>query len=291
MKLSNEARVGLMITASFTVFIVLVGLFAKINVSRSGYKLKVYFGFLNDLRERAPVKIAGGIKIGVVDEIRQSGEKTEVTVWIDKRYKLIKSTKFAIFTTGLIGEKYINVFVPPSLEVTEFLSDGDKVFGIDPPSFDQMMMTFQGFMQDKSGGQILAEIFQNSNKFVDNLNKMVEENRYDVKKSVIMTKTMIATLSIQARVLMEQLNVFTRNMAQLSEKNKEDVSITLKNLSEITSHLNKITYRIENGRGSLGKLLNDEEVYTNIRDASVFARDLFYSLKQDPSKLLFRPKY
>ena len=119
MKLSNEARVGLMVTVSFTVFIVLVGLLAKFNISRSGYQLRVYFGFLNDLRKGAPVKIAGGIRIGQVVDIKQSGEKTEVTVWIENKYKLIKSTKFAIFTTGLIGEKYINVFVPPSMDVEQ----------------------------------------------------------------------------------------------------------------------------------------------------------------------------
>ncbi|TFH43471.1 MAG: MCE family protein [Chrysiogenales bacterium] len=86
MKLNNEAKVGLMIAICFTLFIVLVALLAKINVSRSGYTLRVYYGFLNDLRIGAPVKIAGGIRIGHVKSIAQTGEKTEVTVWIEKKY-------------------------------------------------------------------------------------------------------------------------------------------------------------------------------------------------------------
>jgi phospholipid/cholesterol/gamma-HCH transport system substrate-binding protein len=290
MKLSDEARVGLMVTVSFTIFIILVGLLAKINVSQSGYKIRIYFGFLNDLSIGAPVKIGGGIKIGQVEDIKQTGEKTEVIVWIDKKYKLTKSSTFAIFTTGLIGEKYINVIVPPIMDEGEFLSDGDKKYGIDPASFDQMMQTFQGFLQDKSGGQILAEIFQNSNRFVENLNNMVQENRYDVKRSVSIFKSMVASFSVQTRILIDQLNHFTGNMAELSEKNKTEVSITLRNLSETTDHLNKIIFRIENGRGTLGKLLSDEEVYNNIKDASIFAKDLFYSLKMDPSKLFFRQK-
>jgi phospholipid/cholesterol/gamma-HCH transport system substrate-binding protein len=285
-KLSNEARVGLMVTVSFTVFIILVGVLAKINVAQSGYRLKVYFGFLNDLRKSSPVKIAGGIRIGEVEGIKQSGEKTEVTVWIENKYKLIKSAKFAIFTTGIIGEKYINVFVPPSLDVEDFFGDGDKVIGIDPPSFDQMMLTFQGFLQ-KDGSQILAEIFQNSNRFVGNLNKITEENKYDINKTVLITKNMMATMSVQMKMFMDQLNVFTRNMSELSEKNKQDIAITLRNLSETTSGLNKIVNRIESGRGSLGKLLTDETIYNNIRDASVFAKDLFRSLNQDPSKIWY----
>ena len=290
MRLSNEARVGLMVTVSFTIFLVLIGLLAKINISQSGYRIKIYFGFLNDLRISAPVKVAGGIRIGEVEEIRQTGEKTEVIVRLDRKYKLTKSSTFAIYTSGMIGEKYINVIVPPIKDEEEFLSDGDKKYGIDPASFDQMMQTFQGFLQNKSGGQILAEIFQNSSRFVENLNGIVQENRYDIKQSVLMFKAMISKTSAQTSTLITQLNKFTKNMADLSEKNKGDISITLRNLSQTTDSLNKIIFRLEHGRGTLGKLLSDEEVYNNIRQASVFAKDLFYSLKQDPSKLFFRQK-
>lgn len=290
MRISNEARVGLMVTASFTLFIVLVGVLAKINISQSGYHVRVYFSFLNDLSAGAPVKIAGGIKIGQVSEIRQSGSRTEVVVWIDNRYKLVKSTTFSIFTSGMIGEKYVNVIVPAIKDEKEFLKDGDIKYGIDPASFDQMMQTFQSFMQDKSGGEILADIFKNSNRFVENLNKVVDENKYDIRKSVTLTRSTLATLSVESQMLMHQLNLLTKNMAQLSERNKEDIAITLKNLSEITSNLNTIVFRLEKGRGTMGKLIYDEEIYNNLRDASVSAKDLFNRLEKDPSLLLFRPK-
>lgn len=290
MKISNEARVGLMITITFTVFITFVAVLAKINVSRSGYTLRVYFGFLNDLRVSAPVKIAGGIKIGEVESIRQSGEKTEVTVWIDNKYRLIKTTKFAIFTSGLIGEKYVNVFVPPSVNVDDFLENGDKVYGVDPASFDQMMLTFQSFMQDDSGGEMLAQIFQNSNKFIENLNSISYDNKDDIRKTIASAKLMIHTLSDQTKQLMTQLNRLSVNMADMSEKNKEELAITMRNLSEVTSNLNKIVFRLERGRGTLGKLLTDEEVYDNLKDASISAKSMFKKLDQDPSKLFFQKR-
>ncbi|MFC1670909.1 MlaD family protein [Spirochaetota bacterium] len=290
MKINNEAKVGLLVTFSFTLFIAIVALLAKINVAQSGYKVGVYFGFLNNLSIGAPVRIGGGIKIGFVESIKQSGEKTEVTVWIDNKYKLIKASKFAIFTRGMIGEKYINVFVPPSVDVDEFFSDGDKSFGIDPASIDQIMLTFQSFMQDKSGGEILADIFQNSKKFVENLNKITDENRYDIRKSVLSGKAMIVLLSYQMKVFMKSLNKFTGNMAKLSEKNKEEFSIAMKNISEMTRNLNKIIYRLEKGRGTLGKLLTEEDIYRNLNDASIYAKDLFRSLSKDPSKLLYRQR-
>src|SRR4030042_2884566 len=165
--------------------------------------------------------------------------------------------------------------------------DGDKVYGLDPASFDQMMMTFQSFMQDESGGQVLAEIFQNSKKFVGNLNKIADENRDDIRQSIISAKEMIASLNFQSKITMGNVNRFSKNMADLSEKNKDDINITLRNLSETSTNLNRIVFRIEKGRGTLGRLLNEEDIYNNLRDASISAKDLFRQLKQDPSKLFF----
>jgi phospholipid/cholesterol/gamma-HCH transport system substrate-binding protein len=76
----------------------------------------------------------------------------------------------------------------------------------------------------------------------------------------------------------------------VSEKNKEEITITLRNLSELTQNLNKIVFRLEKGRGTLGKLLVEEEIYDNFRDASVSAKLLFEELKKDPSRLLFKQK-
>lgn len=288
MKLTNEARVGLMTTVSFTVLIIIVAILARVNINKTGYELKIYYGFLNDLRVGAPVKIAGGIRIGQVRDISQSGEKSVVTVWIDNKYRLIKTSRFAIFTSGMIGEKYINVFVPPATEVEEFLHDGDKVYGIDPASFDQMMLTFQSFMQDESGGEMLAEIFQNSKHFVENLNNIADENRQDVRMSIMGVKKMVTMLNTQIAVLMTQLNRTSTNVADLTEQNKEEINITLKNLSQISSNLNKIVFRLEQGRGTMGKLLVEEDIYNNLKDASIYAKDLFKILKKNPSKLFFK---
>ena len=123
-----------------------------------------------------------------------------------------------------------------------------------------------------------------------NLNNLVDDNKYDIKKSVLITKLMMTTLNEETKKFMEQLNILTKNFSQISEKNKEDISIALRNISETTSSLNKIIFRIDNGRGTLGKLLTDEEIFNNLKDASVSAKHLFRSLDQDPSKLLFSPK-
>ncbi|MBN2436928.1 MAG: MCE family protein [Spirochaetes bacterium] len=288
MKITTEAKVGMMITFSFTLFIVIVALLAQYNINRSGYNIRLYFTFLNDLKVGSSVKIGGGIDIGHVVEINQSQDKTEVIIWIDNNYRLSKSTSFAIYTTGLIGEKYINVIVPAVPDDTGYLADGDIKYGIDPASFDRMMQTFQSFLRDQDGGEILADIFLNSSKFVENMNDIVEDNKYDVKSSVVMAKSTIENLNVQTRELMFNVNKLAKNMSDISTDNKADIDSTLKNLSQTTASLNKLVYRLESGRGTVGRLMYDEDIYNNLRDASIYARDLFYDLKQDPSKLFFK---
>ena len=288
MKITTEAKVGIMITFSFTLFIVIVALLAQYNINRSGYHIRLYFTFLNDLKVGSSVKIGGGIDIGQVVEINQSQDKTEVKIWIDNNYRLSKSTSFAIYTTGLIGEKYINVIVPAVPDDTGYLADGDIKYGIDPASFDRMMQTFQSFLRDQDGGEILADIFVNSSKFVENMNDIVEDNKYDVKSSVVMAKSTIENLNVQTRELMFNVNKLAKNMSDISTDNKADIDSTLKNLSQTTASLNKLVYRLESGRGTVGRLMYDEDIYNNLRDASIYARDLFYDLKQDPSKLFFK---
>ncbi|HPA62856.1 MAG TPA: MlaD family protein [Spirochaetota bacterium] len=288
MKLSTESKVGMMVTLSFTVLIAVIALLARVSINRNGYNLRIYYTFLSDLRVAAPVKIGGGIKIGEVKEIKQSAEKTEVILWINNEFKLPRSSTFAIYTTGLIGEKYVNVIIPPLRDNDIFLEDGDMKYGMEPASFDRMMQVFQGFMQDKDGGQVLADIFQNSSMFVQNLNNMTQENRADIRSTVSTAKATMTDLNVQTKIFMSQMNTLTKNLSDISQTNKEDITITLRNLSESTDSLNKILYRLENGRGTLGKLMTDEEIYNNLRDASIYAKDFTYILSKNPSLLMWK---
>jgi len=95
-------------------------------------------------------------------------------------------------------------------------------------------------------------------------------------------------LNVQTKIFMSQMNTLTKNLSDISQTNKEDITITLRNLSESTDSLNKILYRLENGRGTLGKLMTDEEIYNNLRDASIYAKDFTYILSKNPSLLMWK---
>ncbi|HET7591386.1 MAG TPA: outer membrane lipid asymmetry maintenance protein MlaD [Rhodanobacteraceae bacterium] len=94
--------------------------------SSNTYAVKARFGNIGQLKERAPVKIAG-VRIGDVQSITLEPQRMDalVVMSIDKRYSDIpEDSAAAIFTSGLLGDQYVGIQPGGS---PEFLKDGDEM--------------------------------------------------------------------------------------------------------------------------------------------------------------------
>ncbi|WP_109123729.1 outer membrane lipid asymmetry maintenance protein MlaD [Dyella sp. C11] len=82
------------------------------NSSRGpSYTVEAHFANIGQLKERAPVKVAG-VRIGQVQSIvLDPGKETaDVKLSIDKRYDQIPDNSVAtIFTSGLLGDQYVGL--------------------------------------------------------------------------------------------------------------------------------------------------------------------------------------
>ncbi len=82
------------------------------NTSRGpSYTVEAHFANIGQLKERAPVKVAG-VRIGQVQSIvLDPGKETaDVKLAIDQRYNQIPDDSVAtIFTSGLLGDQYVGV--------------------------------------------------------------------------------------------------------------------------------------------------------------------------------------
>jgi len=285
-------RVGAFVVVTLVVLIVMIAFVSRMQMKKAGFNLHIKFNFLNNLSINAPVKIAGGIPVGFVSAIYQKDLQTYVTLYIKKdlqdRIPKRPETIFTIFSSSLMGQKYVNVVIPPSQEGDEFLKDGDEWVGIDPPSLDQMMLAFSSWFDGKNGGQVVAEIMQQTQQFIANLNAIAAENRNDIRLTVKTARESFTTLATQLDLLMAKLTILSTNFSDISVKNKEDIEIMLANIAQISREMNTITQRVNSGKGTVGKFLADEELYKTANETLVNARDLFQKLKQNPWMLLYK---
>lgn len=130
-----ELKVGIFILIGIMILFLIVFSIGDINLSRSGYHIKVLFNFANGIGGSAPVRLSGvgvgqvqGIKIIYDEKTKQA--KAELTAWINSDAKIQKDAKATINTLGLLGEKYLEIF--PGTPDSPLLKNDDVLVGHDP---------------------------------------------------------------------------------------------------------------------------------------------------------------
>lgn len=123
-----ETTVGLFVVLGLAALFVLamkMSNFATYS-SKDGYTVVARFEEIGGLKVQAPVN-AGGVRVGRVTGIDYDEKRyqAKVTMQIDGRYKEFPTdTTAAIYTSGLLGEKYIGL--EPGGE-TEYLKNGSEI--------------------------------------------------------------------------------------------------------------------------------------------------------------------
>jgi phospholipid/cholesterol/gamma-HCH transport system substrate-binding protein len=123
---------------------VLVGAFVMLGIAALGYLsisigglelvapdryvLKAPFASVGDLKQGAPIRLAG-VKVGQVDSVRLKDYLAEAQLSIDRSVVLPKDTVASIRTEGLLGNTYVALTPGGSLEN---LRDGALISQTEP---------------------------------------------------------------------------------------------------------------------------------------------------------------
>jgi len=110
---SYAVGTGLFIVLGFAALAYLATQTTSVANTHQGasYTVEAHFANIGQLKERAPVKIAG-VRVGQVRSIALDPQKeaADVTLAIDQRYRNIPVDSVAtIFTSGLLGDQYVGI--------------------------------------------------------------------------------------------------------------------------------------------------------------------------------------
>jgi ABC-type transporter Mla subunit MlaD len=96
------------------------------------------------------------------------------------------------------------------------------------------------------------------------------------------------------------MSSITKNFGDLTENNKSEIDSMITNLKNASSELdklskglnkttlslNEILVKINEGKGTFGKMINDESLYTNLDSLSFNLNELVKNIQKDPRKYL-----
>lgn len=291
-KKKRAAITGAVVIVMSVLLVIGLGELAAWRNASSGYRLHLRFNFLNNLQKQAPVKLAGGRDIGFVEKIYQKDMQTYVQVYIENdlkdRIPVKPETQFAIFTTSLVGQKYINLYLPPAEPGDTFFQDGDIAEGIDPPSLDQMLLAVSSWFGGSSTEDVISSIGSKTDDFIKSFNAMINENQKDVSALFVDNKASFTSIQQKMNILMARAKSLSNDMDEISRSNKNDIHTILNNINEIDSSLDKITNSVKTGEGTVGKFLEDKQIKKNVDLSVKYAKDFVRCMREQPWVLMYK---
>jgi phospholipid/cholesterol/gamma-HCH transport system substrate-binding protein len=305
-KFTLEAKVGLFVFLAFVIigFITLkLGDYSFFKQkSRISYvvKLSTAAGLANN----ADVFVSGVLK-GKVSSIDLSDGTVYLDVLVDKDASIRKDAQVQVKSQGLIGEGYLE-FVPLSksapLAESGFMFDGSSGSSIANLQ-DNMSGLFQKLssvaddvkavssnlrsaLGTTEGEVKIKNIVDNIEKITSNLNVIILENRQNLKGTIENANKITTNLNSDLPQLLDKFETFLTDLRELVSQNKSNINSSMSNIKEITDKANKamdsignIATKIDTGKGTMGKLINEDSIHDNLNTSLVELKDTLKGLK------------
>jgi len=273
-KIGLFLAVGLMILA---IFIFVVGDFSRL-FEQKGYIVYTRFDTVAGLERKTVVRMAG-VKVGVVDAIRLKGNRAEVALDINPDIEISRDSRATLASLGLLGEKYIEI-VPGVEDIS--VQPGGTIGSLPPVSFDQLGIILSSVGDDiKSTSKALRdllgegearvnikEILQNLSSVSAELNDFFSENKPLLTKSLEKSAQAIENFEQNVASLSENLDELIGLVKDTVEENRAGLKGNLEGIKELISKteealksLSESLDKINKGKGTLGKLIEDPELY------------------------------
>lgn len=284
--MKKEFKIGLFLGVVFLVLAVFIFVVGDLGLvfQRKGYLLYARFDTSAGLEKKALVRLAG-VKVGYVENILLKDYKAEVQMRIDPDVRIKADSEAALASLGLLGEKYVEI--RPG-RAGLFCNPGDVINGLPSVGFDQIggMLGDVGkeiqdvgiVLKDMIGSAEAPGNLRNTlgriSSLAEEMQILVEENRKDVGRTIQQSARAVGSIEEKFSEVATGMNdLISQLSGSLGERN-QDLKTNFEKLGQLFSDLEKsinllqdALKKINQGEGSLGKLIQDDELYTKTTEA------------------------
>lgn len=284
MKYAREMKVGALSLVCLFVLFFGFHYLKGVNIFSSVNKYHGVFTHVPGLTEQCPVYIRG-YKVGQVDKItydfsRDSAFTIEVSV--DKHISLPVGTRMALVSDGLLGGNAISLELPAGASSSMCESGSFLPTEVVPGLVESLQ---NGLLAD------LTATIQHVDEVVEQLSSQVDNDH--LKNVLSNADAMTADLKVASHDLKHLMNQQVPSVVAHVDSvlvNVDGLTASLRDadivgkVDSAVAGINGIVEDVRSPEGTVGKLLYDSSLYTNVNATIVSADSLLTDLKANPKR-------
>lgn len=294
MKLSRELKTGIIVIGGILLFIMGFSYLKSTPIFDNSKTFYAIYPNVGGLQSGTTVSI-NGFSVGKVNNIKFLDKKGNllVTFTVGNDFVFSKNSIVELYDTGIIGGKGLRI--EPSFDSEEVARSGDTLQTETRPGITDLaqqkltplVRKFESAISDADSvlvnvNNVLdADTKRNLREVVAGLNDLI----VSLNGSAASMNTILKENKGKLDNSFQNFDVLTTNFAKLSDSlNAAGLGRTLASLESTMASLDNVTQKLENGDGTLGLLMTDKELYTNLNNTTKELDLLLQDLRLNPKR-------
>lgn len=280
--MTTEFKVGVVVLIGIAILFYMsfrVGRFGL--VAEKGYIITAHFKNTAGLDNKSPVQVAG-VDVGRVNKITLDKNMAKTAMTIKEDVKIPVDSRIAIKSFGILGDKYLEIMLG---NATTYLKDGDELSNVvSYADYDEIFQNvsvaarnFGQTMDDikqvlgEGGKEDLRKSLSNISAASGDFRELLASNKGNVSKivnNVAAASSKMGPLADKADATLTQINTIVADVGEgkgtLGKLVKDDQLYN--DAKDIVASLKAVSADIEQGKGTLGKLAKDDSLYIEAKE-------------------------
>jgi len=285
-----EIKVGLTVVLAAVILIAGLLWIKGYRFGHRFYRVQIIYPEVGTLNRGDPV-LVNGVNRGKVKLVELYQGQVLVTVNIGDDVILKTDAEFAVKNIGLMGERFVEVrpgradsLLDLSRPAIGYYDTGiPEVMGVLGRMVSEthdLVLAIRATLGSDGTLSGFAETIENARQLTGDLKETVAENRKEFTQAA-------RDFSAAARSLHDLVSANEEQIGQTVGR-IDTVSTALirftNRLDTLSSGLAGVLHRIENGEGSLGLLLSDDDLYNELKTAAQDLEVLITDIRANPKK-------
>ncbi len=294
MRLSKEIKAAFFVLSTILLFIFGFNYLKGSSILDKQKTIYAVYDEVDGLLVGANVMI-NGLSIGNVTELDFMPNSTKILVTLKVKDKLSFSSKStaSIYETGVLGGLAISI--EPLFERESIVKTGDTLMSSVRPGLTELINR----QIEPLSRQLQSTITSVDSIFTGASNVLNRQTQEEIKESINVLTSAINAINNSSLIIEEtltskntQINNTIDNIENISsnlsnvsdELNSFGLSSLLTNLEVSVDGISSIIDKLDSDDSTLGKLINEDEVYNNLNSSIESLNVLINDIKANPKK-------